>query len=750
MPLHESPSAVGNGSSRPKPELAKADKDRRAGKSSASADFFRNVTSIETMTTSTPHSDARRLLSIVSLTLLSLSCSWALSQEAQGGTCSVQTGVVPSGKAALGSWGFETQFIDNSVKPGDDFYRYANGIWLKQTPMPSGRAVWGMFDDVQQRTAKQIETIIATPPTGRGQEADTQRKVQALYTGYTNTAAMDRTGPAAIDLEKRRLAGLKTLAQITQYMAEPSQASLVSIAVTPDPSDHSRLRVGLIQGSLGLPGRDYYLKQEEPFGGYRKAYREYIASTLRQGGIANPDAQANALLELETSLASAEWTQQELRDSARNNHSLSLAQLQLYAPGIDWHVFLAPRHVDHETMYVLQSDTALQSTARIFAATRVETWRTYLLFRWIVNHASVLQTSVWDRKFAFFSGTLQGVKTQRPRQDLAVDYVNLRMGDAIGHLYVERYFSEASRAKISELVADLRAAFAERLEQADWLDAETRLQAQRKLNALTVRLGYPSDWRDYTGVSLQANDPVRNQDRLAEADWEHAREGLTKGISAADWFQSPQTIDATSSKFFNSIEFPAGILQPPFFDPNADPAVNFGAIGAIIGHEMGHNFDDQGSQFDETGKQRDWWTQETRRSFTHRTGRLVDQYDGYSSVPGMHVNGKQTIGENIGDLTGVVVAHAAYIKYMKAKCNGTAPVLDGFTGEQRFFLAWAQVWRCLFTPEAARSELLQGYHAPAEFRVNGVLRNVDAWYAAFNVQGDNSLYLKPTERVLLW
>ncbi len=357
---------------------------------------------------------------------------------------------------------------------------------------------------------------------------------------------------------------------------------------------------------------------------------------------------------------------------------------------------------------------------------------------------------MWDGKFSFFSGTLQGIKNERPRQDLAIDYVNSRMGDAVGHLYVERYFSEASLATIRVLVDALQAAFAERLDRADWLDAPTRQQAQRKLKALTVRLGYPNHWRSYTGVVIEAADPVGNQDRLAAADWEQARAALAETISAAGWFQSPQTIDATSSKFFNSIEFPAGILQPPFFDPNADPAVNFGAIGAIIGHEIGHNFDDQGSQFDETGSQRNWWSEKTRKSFNQRTDLLVEQYDGYSSVAGMHVNGKQTLGENIGDLTGVVVAHAAYLLYLKQHCSGTVPELDGFSGEQRFFLAWAQAWRCLYTPEASRSELLQGYHSPAEFRVNGVLKNVDAWYSAFDVQPGQVLYLKPADRVVLW
>ncbi len=684
-------------------------------------------------------------------TLLLCWCSLdALSQAKPVEACAPKMGGAEAQKASLGRWGIETQFIDRSVKPGDDFYRYADGLWLKQMTLPTGRSVWGMFDAVQQRTAKQIETIVAAEPSNQDTDLETQRKVHALYSGFVNTASMDRNGPAAIAAEKQTLARLKTLAQVAKFMADPSQASIVAIGPTPDSSQHNHLRMGLMQGSLGLPGREYYLKQDEPFGRYRKAYQAYIVSTLRSGGISDPETQAVDVLALETKLASVEWTQQELRDSVRNNHSASLPQLQAYAPGFDWLGFLATRDVSHETVYVLQSDTALQKIAEVFSTTPVKTWQTYMLFRWVVSHASVLQTPVWDSKFSFFSGTLQGVKDQRPRQDLAIDYVNARMGDAVGHLYVERYFSEVSLAKMRVLVAALQAAFTERIERADWLDAPTRQQAQRKLNALTVRLGYPNHWRSYTGVMIEAGDPVGNQDRLAAADWEQTRAGLAKTISAADWFQSPQTIDATSSKFFNSIEFPAGILQPPFFDPNADPAVNFGAIGAVIGHEMGHNFDDQGSQFDETGSQRNWWTEETRKSFNQRTDLLIKQYDGYSSVVGMHVNGKQTLGENIGDLTGVIIAHAAYLRYLKEHCSSEAPELDGFTGEQRFFLAWAQAWRCLYTPDAARNEILQGYHSPAEFRVNGVLKNVDAWYSAFDVQPGQALYLKPADRVVLW
>ena len=319
----------------------------------------------------------------------------------------------------------------------------------------------------------------------------------------------------------------------------------------------------------------------------------------------------------------------------------------------------------------------------------------------------------------------------------------------MGKLYVQQYFPPEYLQQITVLVDYLRRAFAERLAKSDWLDEPTRKQAQTKLDALTVRIGYPKVWRDYSGIALDAKDPVGNERRISNADWAYSRSLLHKVFTSNEWFQSPQTVDASSSKLYNSIEFPAGILQPPFFDPYADPAVNFGAIGAIIGHELGHNFDDQGSQFDAMGVSRDWWTAQTRKSFEERSNALVAQYDAFSPIEGLHVNGKQTIGENIGDLTGVVVAHEAYSLCVKDH-GGISPTLNGFTGDQRYFLSWAQVFRWLYTPESYRTEILQGYHSPAQYRVNGVVRNIDDWYEAFHVTPQQKLYLPPPSRVRIW
>jgi putative endopeptidase len=612
-----------------------------------------------------------KLCRICCITLLAVLLNQTLAASAQlqsAEACDASIGK-PSGTPILGVWGFDMISMDKNVRPGDDFYRYAEGTWLKQTQLPAGTSVWGMLDMVQRRTAQQLANIIEETSDTKNRSDEGQRQMKAIYDGFVDVDAMNRRGLAPVQKEVRLVQSLRSHADVARLMGDPSQASLVAVSLNPDAGDRSRIRIALAQGSLGLPGRQYYLKQEEPFVAYRTAYQSYVADMLRAAGLVDADGKAAEIMTLETRLATVQWTPEQLRDSKVNAHQISPAALSRYAPGFQWNELLFSRKVTEEQTIVLQTDTALKEQAGIFASTNVGVWSNYLLFRWMVNHASVLPTPIWDAKFAFYSGVLNGVTVQRPRKDLGLDYLNSRMGGLVGRLYVQRYFSEASLATMREMLDELRAAFAERLQHASWLDDSTRKEAEAKLDALTVRMGYPSHWRSYAGVVMQANDPVGNQDRLAVADWEHSREQLSKPLTSHDWYQNPQTIDATSSKVYNSIEFPAGILQSPFFDPSADPAVNFGSIGAVIGHEMGHNFDDQGSQFDEVGNHRDWWTEETRKEFTQRTTTLIAQYDAYSSVPGMHVNGKQTLGENIGDLTGVVVAYHAYQKFLQQHCK---------------------------------------------------------------------------------
>lgn len=649
-------------------------------------------------------------------------------------------------KASLGQWGIETQYISKTILPGDDFYHYVNEGWLKSTPLPAGSSVFGSFNYAAQKNQERIASLIQD--AAHSNAIGPMQLIDQLYAGYLDTTHIDQLGIEPIKQDIMAILSLKDYQHVAQWMAKPGATSIVTIHAGPDPGNRSRFLVWLSESGLGLPSPDWYQKTESPFLDARKAYLVYITKVLDLAGINEASQRATDILALETKLAALQWTPVQLRES-KNARVMSTAQLVDYAPGFPWTIFLAARNVATPNEIFLQTDTPLKAKAELFSRTPVSVWSSYLAFHWIASYSFLLPEAFRKSYYNFYSTTLNGVKTISPREKRAVNYTNSRLSNLIGKLYVERYFPASYLTKIQAMVSYVRRAFAERLATLAWLDDTTRKEALTKLNAVTVRIGYPQQWRDYSSLRLDAKNPVQNEQRVLQADWEYERSLLTRAFTSNDWYQAPQTVDATSSKLYNSIEFPAGLLQPPFFDPFADPAVNFGAIGAIIGHELGHCFDDQGSQFDAYGVKRDWWTTQTRNAFDERSARLVTQYDSYSPIDSLHVNGKQTIGENIGDLTGVVVAHQAYKLYLDDH-PGSSPVLDGFTGDQRYFLSWAQVWRCLYTPASLRNAIAQGYHSPAQYRVNGVVSNIDSWYAAFGVLPQQKLYLPPTKRVRIW
>ncbi|WP_316797372.1 M13 family metallopeptidase [Pedobacter agri] len=472
-----------------------------------------------------------------------------------------------------------------------------------------------------------------------------------------------------------------------------------------------------------------------------------MTHVLNLVGVIHAERRASDIIELETRLASMQWTPAQLRDSKINFRKMPTKELDSYAPGFPWKVFLEERKVANVSEVVLQTDLAIKAKSALFSATPVDIWASYLAFHWVVNHSTLLPTRFRKSQFDFYSTTLNGISKDTDRDKKAVLYVNNRLGQLVGKLYVERYFNNDYLKRIQELMGYVRSAFRLRMESLDWLDESSRREAIDKLNSVTVRIGYPDKWPDYSTINFKKDDPIDNERLIAQVNWDYERSLLKKVFTSKEWYQVPQTVDATSSKLYNSIEFPAGILQPPFFDPYADAAVNFGAIGAIIGHELGHCFDDEGSKFDGNGKLRNWWTTNTRMAFQTRTAQLVEQYNSFSPFDGIKVDGKQTLGENIGDLTGAIVAYDAYQLYLKDK--GNSPVMDGYTRDQRYFLSLAQVSRSLYTPEAYRLTL-RDYHAPAEYRVNGVVRNIDAWYKAFSIDPKNKLFLSPNERIRIW
>jgi putative endopeptidase len=656
-----------------------------------------------------------------------------------------QSGNTAKNKPAFGNWGVETRFISNKIQPGDDFYRFVNEGWLTTKTIPSVSSVLSNYSEAKKIVSERIADLMinkANEPS-----AKQLQQVSALYQAYLDTTQIELLGNKAIEQEVKRICAIKTYAGIAKWMADPKSFSIVTIHTEPDINNRSRFLVTLNESGIGLPAPIYYQKEDGPYPGYRKAYQEYITHILNLVGVANAEKRAIDIINIETKLAALQWTPAQMRDSKINAHKMPTTALASYAPGFPWKVFLEERQVANVKEVVLQADLAIKAKAALFAATPVNVWAAYLAFHWVVNHSTLLPAEFRKSQFDFYSTTINGIVKDTPRAQKAVLYVNNRVGQLVGKLYVDRYFNNECLKRTQELVGYVRNAFKERLETLNWLDESSRTEALAKLDAVTVRIGFPDHWRDYSTVTFKKGDPISNERLVARANWDYERTLLKKVYTSNEWYQVPQTVDATSSKLYNSIEFPAGILQPPFFDPYADPAVNFGAIGAIIGHELGHCFDDEGSKFDGNGQMRDWWTANTRLAFQKRTARLVEQYNSFSPADGLYVDGKQTLGENIGDLTGATVAYDAYQLYLKN--NGNAPVLDGYTGNQRYFLSLAQVSRTLYTPEAYRTTL-RDYHAPAEYRVNGVVRNIDAWYKAFSIDPKSKLFLPPNERIRIW
>lgn len=660
-----------------------------------------------------------------------------------------QVGESNKQKASFGDFGIETQFISQSVLPGNDFYTYVNEGWLKSKTIPAGSSTFGNYGDVGNIINERIAEIIHNGTKAAGTPNSALQQVGALYSGYLDTNNIEKLGLQPIQKDLKDILALKSYEGVAKWMADPKSFSIIAIHTGPDLNDRSRFLVTLSESGIGLPSAEWYKKEDGPYPGYRTAYKEYISHTFQLAGIKDADQRANDILALETKLAAVQWTPAQMRDSKINSHLMWTSELATYAPGFPWKTFLAERNVSNVSEVILQADSAIKAKAALFTNISIEAWSSYLAFHWIVNHSTLLPEKFRKSQFDFYSAKLNGVTNDISREQKSIRYVNNRLGQVVGKLYVERYFPSEYVKEIKDLVGYIRQAFANRLKNLDWLDDSSRKEAQAKLDAVTVRIGYPEIWRDYSSIKFDAKNPIGNEQIVAKANWDYERSLLQRAFTSKDWYQVPQTVDATSSKLYNSIEFPAGILQPPFFDPYADPAVNFGAIGAIIGHELGHCFDDEGSRFDGQGLVRDWWTPQTRKSFEQRTHLLIEQYNAFSPLEGLHVNGKQTVGENIGDLTGAVVAYEAYQLY-RADHPDKPLVLNGYTADQRYFLSLAQTSRSLYTPEAYRITVSQNYHAPAEYRVNGVVRNIDAWYKAFNINPGDQLYLSPEKRVRIW
>jgi putative endopeptidase len=537
-------------------------------------------------------------------------------------------------------------------------------------------------------------------------------------------------------------------AQLLELFMTPGYQSPIGIGILPDPANPTRYIAAAGQGGLGMPNRDYYLREGAEYDRYRAAYRDYIVTLHRLAGIADAEARADRIIALERRLAEAHWEPARLRNIREIYNPMNREQLTQLAPQFDWTNTLERRGLGQVQTIIAGQPSVITAVGQMLDSVSLDTWKEYLTFHFISGAAQFLPRAFDQANFNFYSRTLRGQEEMRDRWKRGVALINGVMGEAVGQIYVQRHFPAESRRQMNELVGNLRAAFQERLQRLDWMDDETRREALAKLETFEPRIGHPERWIDYSALRVDRANIVANMMAAGQFQWDLQVSRLGGPVDRGLWNMNAQTINASYNPLLNQITFPAGILQPPFFDPNADPAVNYGAIGGVIGHEIGHGFDDQGRRFDAQGRIRDWWSAETDRRFTERAQRLVQQYGGYSPLPGLNLNGQLTLGENIGDLGGLEMAYAAYRRHVAQ--HGEPPVIDGLTGDQRFFLSWAQVWRGLDREGALREQVLTDPHSPDEFRVNGVVRNMDAWYRAFNVQPGDDLYLPPEQRVRIW
>ena len=651
----------------------------------------------------------------------------------------------------IGDWGVDLDNRKPDVRPGDDFFVYASGHWLETYELPADKTSFGSFTALHDQSQERVRDLVNELSDAQPQAGSVEQKIGDYYSSFLDQATIDAIGVEPLAEDLKAISEISDLTMLVEAFGRSDLSGTtapITFGIEIDRMNPDRWIAGVGLGGMGLPDRDYYLDESERFVDIRNAYVANIEALLTLAGYENAAEAAPAILAVETAIAETQWPRAERRNRDLTYNLMSLEDFEAAYPGIPWRPFMKASGAVPEELNVRYPST-VQPLVELVTQTDMETWRAYLTYHLVVGNSFALAAEIDEARFDFFSRTLRGQPEQRERWRRGVSLVGGRsgLGDAIGQVYVQRYFPAESKAMMEELVENLREALRQRIAGLDWMTEETKEYAFEKLAAFTPNIGYPNKWRDFSGISIDGDNLMSNVRQLRALQREIALDRLNRPTDREEWFMTPQTVNAYYVAQFNSITFPAGILAPPFFDPAADPAVNYGAIGAVIGHEMGHGFDDQGSKSDARGVQRNWWTDEDRARFEERAARLAEQYSAYEPVEGTFIDGEFTVGENIGDLGGLNVAYHAY----KLSLNGAEPpIIDGLTGDQRFFLAYAQVWRSKTRDEALVSRLKSGPHSPAEFRVNGVVRNMDAWYAAFDVQPDDALYLPPEERVSIW
>jgi putative endopeptidase len=661
----------------------------------------------------------------------------------------------PAGAAAHG---IDVAGMDQSVKPGDDFFAFANGTWYRQTEIPADRAAWGVSSILDEEATKQTRALLEDAAAGRASEPDA-RKAGDYFTAYMDEATIEKRGVDALKPELDRIAAIADRRALARELGgqlradvDPLNATnfhtdrLLGLWVAQDFNDPSRNGAYLLQGGLAMPDREYYLGDSQAMKDVRAKYATHVAAVLKLANVKDAEATAQRIIGLETKIARVHATREESQDVHKANNPWTRAEFDKKAPGVDWSTYFEAAGLDRQASFIVWHPSAVKGEAALVASEPIGVWKEYLAYLMVNRWSGLLPKAFADERFDFFGKTLSGTPQMADRWKRGVASANAALGDAVGRMYVARHFPPASKQAAQAMVADIKTAFAQRIDRLDWMSPVTKAKAKEKLQTLIVMVGYPDRWRDYAGLEIAKDDALGNAMRAEAFDYRVRVAMLAGPIDRNEWWMTPQTVNAVNLPVQNAMNFPAAILQPPFFDARAPAAANYGAIGAVIGHEVSHSFDDQGSQFDASGKLADWWTPEDMAHFKAAAARLVEQYNAYKPLPDAAVNGQQTLSENIADLAGLSASYDAYRMSLK---GSTPPSQQGFTGDQQFFISFAQSWRDKFREPFLRQLLLTDGHAPSQYRA-ATVRNIDQWYAAFDVKPGERLHLAPPDRVRIW
>ena len=680
---------------------------------------------------------------------LALALSLAACQPSSDSNTNTSTSQTAPQKAKLGSFGVALENMDKSVKPGDNFFQYVNGTWLDNTEIPADKSNYGSFNILADLSSERVKGIIEAASATQAPDGSEEQKIGDFYAAYMDVDAINAADLKPIQGDLEKIANIASRTEAAALMGDPRMGIRAPVGgwVDVDVKDIDNYIFYMSQSGLGMPNRDFYFDEGEKSDALRAAYVDYLEKMLTFAGRDNPRARAEKVMAFETAMAESHWTNEKSRNRSLTYNKMTKAELKDYAKGFPWDAMLGASGLGGQSSFVIRQNDAIQGLAKTFGEADLDVIRDYMSASYVGSMASYLPSEIDNARFDFYSRALRGTEVQRDRWKRAVSQIDGFMGEMVGKVYVTKYFPEESKRQMDALVENLRAAFKDGIDNLEWMGEETKVQAQDKLAKFNPKIGYPDEWTDYSGLKVDRNDLMGTVKSANAWQWEDMISKLGGPIDRGEWGMNPQTVNAYYRPSLNEIVFPAAILQAPFFDPNADPAVNYGGIGAVIGHEMGHGFDDQGRKTDGNGEQRDWWTEEDGKAYESRAAQLAAQYSEFEPLPGLNLNGRLTLGENIGDLTGITMAYKAYRRSLGGK---DAPVIDGLTGDQRFFLAYGQIWQRKFREEALRTQVKNGPHSPGEFRANGIVRNFDAWYEAFDVQPGDALYLPPEKRVRIW